>query len=92
MISKFTEFSYGFALTQELIQSGGPYGYWTPYFPSFIKEGKSGEGYDVRIDRGKFLYLQFKLSEYMIGGPLVPGRRTFKLRRYQRDQEQGLCW
>jgi hypothetical protein len=74
MISEFTEFSYGFALTQELVQSGGPFGYWAPYFPSLIVEGKSGGGYDVRIDRGKFLYLQFKLSEYMVGGPRGAGQ------------------
>ncbi len=74
MISEFTEFSYGFSLTQELMQSGGASGYWAPYFPSLIKEGKAGGGYDVRIDRGRFLYLQFKLSEYMVGGPRGAGQ------------------
>jgi hypothetical protein len=74
MISEFTEFSYGFALTRELTPSGGPSGGSAPYFPSLITEGRSGGGYDVRIDRGKFLYLQFKLSEYMIGGPRGAGQ------------------
>lgn len=74
MDSEFTEFSYGFALTQELMPSGGPFGYWAPEFPSLLEEGKVGGGYDVRIDRGRFLYLQFKLSEYMIGGPRRAGQ------------------
>lgn len=75
MMSEFTEFSYGFSLTQELMQLGGPSGYAAPYFPSLIEEGRTGGGYDVRIDRGRFLYLQFKLSEYMVGGPRGAGQQ-----------------
>jgi hypothetical protein len=39
-----------------------------PEFPSLIREGQAGGGYDVRINFGTFLFLQFKLSEFMYGG------------------------
>ena len=57
-----SEFSYGFALTNELVG-------WTalrtaPMFPSLIEEGRAGGGYDVKLDRpGVPLFLQFKRSE-----------------------------
>ncbi|MDO9607437.1 MAG: hypothetical protein Q7J26_02840 [Brevundimonas sp.] len=60
----FSEFSYGFALTNELVG-------WSelaaaPIFPSLIEEGQEGGGYDVKLDRPGFpLYLQFKRSDLM---------------------------
>ena len=39
-----------------------------PEFPSLIREGQVGGGYDVKLDFGTFLFLQFKLSEFMYGG------------------------
>lgn len=67
MISEFTEFSYGFAVTHEfvLLNSGNVFA--APEFPSLIREGQAGGGYDVRLNFGTFLFLQFKLSEYMYG-------------------------
>jgi hypothetical protein len=65
MIPEISEFSYGFALTNELVG-------WlelsvAPIFPSLVEEGKAGGGYDVKLDRpGAPLYLQFKRSEYMM--------------------------
>lgn len=64
MTPEISEFSYGFALTNELVG-------WTalkaaPVFPSLIEEGKKGGGYDVKLDApGKPLYLQFKRAHCM---------------------------
>jgi len=75
-----SEFSYGYALTQEL--AGGMLGnlIGAPVFPSLRQEGSAGGGYDVQIPLIGFpLFLQFKLSDYlsrtsasertMLGGP-----------------------
>lgn len=61
---EISEFSYGFALTNELVG-------WTtlraaPIFPSLIEEGRAGGGYDVKLELpGIPLYLQFKRAECM---------------------------
>lgn len=61
-----SEFSYGFALTEELIHWYGTSLTAAPVFPSLFSEGQSGGGYDVRLDRpGIPLFLQFKLSDCM---------------------------
>lgn len=66
MLPEISEFSYGFALTNEIVG-------WkplsaAPIFPSLIEEGKLGGGYDVKLDwPGIPLYLQFKRSECMTG-------------------------
>ena len=65
MKPEISEFSYGFALTNELVG-------WialsaAPVFPSLIEEGKTGGGYDVKLDRpGVPLFLQFKRSHCMV--------------------------
>lgn len=65
MKPEISEFSYGFALTNELVG-------WValsaaPIFPSLIEEGKAGGGYDVKLDRpGVPLFLQFKRSHCMV--------------------------
>jgi hypothetical protein len=62
---EISEFSYGFALTNELVG-------WialnvAPIFPSLIEEGKKGGGYDVKLDLPAApLFLQFKRSDCMI--------------------------
>lgn len=64
MIPRISEFSYGFALTNEIVR-------WAelsaaPLFPSLIAEGGPGGGFDVKLDRpGAPLFLQFKRSECM---------------------------
>jgi hypothetical protein len=59
-----SEFSYGFALTYELILTPGFPIVAAPVFPSLYQEGKAGGGWDVRLDRpGVPLFLQFKLSD-----------------------------
>jgi len=62
---EFSEFTYGFALTNELLS-------WipisaVPIFPSLIEEGRDGGGYDVNLDApGIPIYLQFKRADCMI--------------------------
>ena len=61
-----SEFSYGYALTEELIQSS-TYGLEAaPLFPSLIAEGRAGGGFDVSLPfTGWPVFLQFKLCHYM---------------------------
>ena len=67
MKSNISEFSYGFALTDELIRFPGFKLTAAPVFPSLYEEGQTGGGWDVRLNRpGIPLFLQFKLSECMV--------------------------
>ena len=66
MHPEISEFSYGYALTEELTQSSGIGLEAAPLFPSLIQEGQSG-GYDVKIPfTGWPVFLQFKLCHYMM--------------------------
>lgn len=66
MRSEISEFSYGFALTDELIHSHGVPLTGAPVFPSLYDEGQPGGGWDLRLNRpGIPLFIQFKLSECM---------------------------
>jgi hypothetical protein len=66
---QFSEFSYGYCLTEDLIVGQGMPLTAAPVFPSLIEEGQTGNGYDVRFDRpGVPLFLQFKLVHQMIRG------------------------
>ena len=65
MRPSISEFSYGFAVTTELLQALGPVTV-APVFPSLHAEGKQGGGWDVRLDWPGFpLFLQFKLCDHM---------------------------
>jgi hypothetical protein len=71
MKAHFSEFSYGYALTHELVNRFSTFVCAAPVFPSLVEEGRSGGGYDVQLDlrghsRGYLLFLQFKLSEFMV--------------------------
>jgi hypothetical protein len=64
-----SEFSYGYALTDELIHWHGTGITAVPIFPSLYDERQPGGGYDVKLDRGGIpLFLQFKLSDCMVRG------------------------
>ncbi len=63
MKPRFSEFSYGYAVTEELVKSGNVAG--PPEFPTLYAEGQSGGGYDVKIPFGIPVFLQFKLSDYL---------------------------
>ena len=61
----YTEFSFGYAFTENLIRSASTATGGAPYFPNLIQEGRLG--YDVRVDfPGVPLYLQYKLPELMV--------------------------
>lgn len=59
-----SEFSYGYVLTNELISSYSLYSPVAPMFPSLYAEGELG--FDVEIRSITPLFLQFKLSHYMV--------------------------
>jgi len=62
-----SEFSYGYALTEELSRGVVAGLIAAPMFPSLYSEGQPGGGWDVRIPYPvKPLFLQFKLSHYMV--------------------------
>lgn len=62
----FSEFSYGYAVTEEIVASHKAVIVGAPMFPSLYEEGKKGGGYDVKIPlAGKPVFLQFKLSDYL---------------------------
>jgi len=61
---EFSEFSYGFVLTAELIKRFDKRMSAAPVFPSLREEGKTGGGYDVKLP-GVPMFLQFKLSDRM---------------------------
>ena len=59
-----SEFTYGFALTSELVWWSGVPFVALPVFPALIFEGAPGGGWDVQIARPTIrLFLQFKISD-----------------------------
>jgi len=57
-----SEFSYGFALTRELVSRLGLAAWGAPEFPTQNEEGKSG-GYDVKLPGLVPIFIQFKVSD-----------------------------
>jgi len=67
MRPEISEFSYGFAVTNELIHLHGTNLTAAPIFPSLYQEGQPGGGWDVMLQRpGLPLFLQFKLSHCLM--------------------------
>jgi hypothetical protein len=65
MKPNISEFSYGYAITDELVHDL-PGISAAPVFPSLYQEGQSGGGYDVMIRAGATpLFIQFKLCDFM---------------------------
>ena len=93
----FTEFSYGYALTDNLLRTHFQGLKRAPIFPSLVAEGRSGGGYDIEIPLHPVpLFLQFKV-------PIVIRRRSklippdywvpyyrFVLRTWEPNQHQLL--
>ena len=62
-----SEFSFGYALTEELASGALGQLIGAPIFPSLIQEGQPGGGYDLQLPLvGAPLFLQFKLSDCMV--------------------------
>lgn len=97
---EFSEFSYGYCLTEDLIIGQGTSLTAAPIFPSLLEEGQSGVGYDVRLNRpGTPLFLQFKLVHQMVRGTaneeqrghfVVPFYRMHLRPRNISDQHESL--
>jgi hypothetical protein len=63
--AQFSEFSYGYALTDNILHSGLPCTPHAPVFPSLYAEGTAG-GYDVQIPHHPVpIFLQFKVPQIM---------------------------
>jgi len=65
MTPNISEFSYGYAVTNEVVKLLGSSIAAAPQFPTLYAEGQAGGGYDVKIVGGIPIFLQFKLSHYM---------------------------
>ena len=66
MSPDFSEFSYGYAVTEELVRAAKASVIAAPVFPSLQEEGKAGGGYDLKLPlAGRPIFLQFKLSDYL---------------------------
>ena len=60
--TEYSEFSYGYALTDSLMRTILPGSSRAPVFPSLLAEGSAGGGYDVKIPAYPVpLFLQFKI-------------------------------
>lgn len=61
-----SEFSYGYAVTEELVAKARATVIAAPIFPSLYQEGQKGGGYDVEVPlKGSPIFLQFKLSDHL---------------------------
>lgn len=97
----YTEFSFGYAFTENLLRSVATRSTGAPHFPNLIQEAQLG--YDVRIDfPGCPLFFQYKLPELMVrntaaeiaqhalAGLSVPFFRMSLMRRDLSQQHQLL--
>ena len=61
----YTEFSFGYAFTENLIRSAPTGTDGAPYFPNLIQEGQLGYDVQLRFPGGP-LYFQYKLPDLMV--------------------------
>lgn len=70
-----SEFSYGYAVTDELVHDPVAGVIGAPVFATQFAEGRTGGGYDLRLNRAHLpLFVQFKLTDYMKRGTCVEQR------------------
>ena len=97
MESHISEFSYGYALTSELVALYNLKAAGAPEFETQNAEGKAGGGWDVKLP-GIPIFLQYKRSSRMVKNTageagLFPGLPIFRMylhRRNHSDQHQLL--
>jgi hypothetical protein len=65
MLPEISEFSYGYALTSELIDKFSLKSAGAPEFATQVAEGKAGGGWDMKLPAVP-IYLQFKRSDRMV--------------------------
>jgi hypothetical protein len=82
-----SEFSFGYALTAELVNTYNAKSVGAPTFPSLLAEGKLG--YDVAIP-GIPVFLQFKLADHLTRGTAKEwhlfNAPYFRMHLYRRDK------
>ncbi len=90
-----SEFSYGFAVTSELIQKFGLKRFGAPSFPTQYAEGQTNGGFDAKLPAIP-LYLQFKRSDCLTTANAkeyaklgIPYYR-FKIRALKHSQQHDL--
>lgn len=77
---EYSEFTFGYAFTENLIRSSATGPSTAPRFPNLVEEG--GLGYDVKIDDGGVpVFFQYKLPERMV---LATAR---EIREHELDKE-----
>ena len=97
----YTEFSFGYAFTENLIRSAAQCPSTAPVFPNLVQEARLG--YDVNVElSGSLLFFQYKLPELMVRGNTseiskypwldiyTPYFRMALMRRDQSDQHRLL--
>jgi hypothetical protein len=97
MESHISEFSYGYAVTSEVITLYGLKGAGAPEFETQNAEGEEGGGWDVKLP-GVPIYLQYKRSSRMVKNsakdasqfPSLPIFRMYLHPRNHSDQHQLL--
>ncbi len=90
MDSYISEFSYGYALTSELVAVFKLKEIGAPEFATQNSEGKQGGGWNVKLP-GLPVYLQFKRTARMVrstavDSPSIPGLPFFRMYLHRRDQ------
>lgn len=97
MDPEISEFSFGFALTSELINDFGLKPAGAPEFATQYAEGKAGGGWDMKLP-GTPVFIQFKRSYRMVKRsakessdfPSLPFYRMYLHRRDHSDQHELL--
>lgn len=93
-LPQFSEFSFGYALTDNLIHGGLLKNLKAaPTFPSLYKEGKPGGGYDLKVPLiSSPLFLQFKIPQILTrkSNKTPPGFVTPYYRMHVRPGGQSL--
>lgn len=65
MVPRLSEFSYGYALTEQLVRQLGPLAA-APRFPSLIEEGRLGYDLELTMPLRASMFIQFKLADRMV--------------------------
>jgi hypothetical protein len=89
MLPEISEFSYGYALTSELIDKFSLKSAGAPEFATQIAEGKAGGGWDMKLPAVP-IYLQFKRSDRMVSwnakeSSLFPSLPYYRMHIHKRD-------
>jgi hypothetical protein len=66
MKSEFNEFTYAYAVTEDIVHYLRPSLSAAPFIPTLNEEGRVGGGYDLRLNLpGYALFFQYKIADYI---------------------------